>query len=314
MALGYSDLFNYGGTPTLDTERSVSMPFFNNMDPHDQRTFNKVVKTRQVVNMDDQGGDSGRASAFDSLMRGYDAKTTELTDKLRSIYDSYDGYAAEFGDDIKPIMDAIGGDIDQLKDWMGGYDELLAEMKPGMMNGIDVENSAAGRRAEYMGNVAGQYGAAEDTMRRNMISQGLNPNSNTGATRDFRLQRAGALAGAANQAHTDYREAHNRDMGLQNDSRAQFAGLYSKQADNLNNIMQARGGLAGIHKSIYDTRLDAQKAKAAGYEGLTGLNENRRSEALQLEQANAKQRQANLNARTELQAGLGSAGQWKTVY
>ena len=244
-------------------------------------------------------------------MRGYDDKTAALTEKLKGIYDGYSSKATEFGEDMQPIMDAIGGDISDMQDWMGGYNELLGEMKPDMMHGINVERSPGMRRAEYMGAVGGQYKAADESMRRRQASQGINPYSNTGASRELGLDRAQAVAGASNKAYSDWFEQRNRDVERQNQGRADFAGLYSKSGDNLNNIMRARASMGDMQKGIYDVGMDADKATAAGYEGFVGLNENRRSEALMAEQDKAKQIQSNALTGTALQANLGAKGEWK---
>jgi len=307
----YSGLFDYGGTPHLEEE---------NRNVWKDRTAlagGSYVshQTRNVVSSErskeEQKAFDKRSSEFDSIMRGYDENTAALTDKLRGIYDNYSKNADQFGEDMQPIMDAIGADIGQLQTWMGGYDELLAEMRPDMMSGINVESSPKMRRAEYMGAVGGQYKAAEESMRRRMSSQGLNPYANTGATREFGLERAGAMAGASNKAYSDWHEQRNRDVERQNQGRSDFAGLYSKTGDNLNNVMKARGGLAGMYGDIYNVGLEGEKATAGGYEGLVGLNENRRSEALKLEQANAQQRQSNALTGSNMQANLGVKGEWK---
>lgn len=247
---------------------------------------------------------------WDKVIAGAEQESAALTDKLKGIYDSYQGYTKDFEGDIKPIIEALNGDIGKMEKWMEGYQGLLTEIKPTMMGGLQIDPTAAGYRAEYMGNTAAQYGAAEEQLRRQQAQQGINPYANTGQTRDFALQRAAGVAGAANQAYAAWRQDYNQNMQAQQQAMAQYAGLYGKTGDFFGDILNARANVGGFYKGIYDSRLDAQKAMAAGYEGLLGLEQQKWQTGLQGAQQQSMINAQNAQMAAQMQMGLGAAGEW----
>jgi hypothetical protein len=247
---------------------------------------------------------------WDDVIAGSEEQSAALTDKLKSIYDGFEGYATEFGGKIEPIMDALNGDIGKMEQWMEGYQGLLTEIKPTMMHGLQIDPTAAGYRAEYMGNVGAQYDQAQEQMNRQMAQQGINPYSNTGATRDMALNRAGAVAGAANQAYANWRQDYNTNMQAQQDAMAKYAGLYGKTGDYFGDILKARSGMADTYRGLYDSRLQAQIAKAQGYEGLLGLEFQKWQTGLQGAQQQSMINQQNAAMASQMQMGLGAAGEW----
>jgi hypothetical protein len=210
---------------------------------------------------------------WEQVITGAEKESSALTDKLKGIYDNYTGSAGDYEANLKPLLEGLEGDIAGLTDWMKGYEDLLAEIKPTMMGGLQIDPTAANYRNQYMGAVGSQYDQAEEQMRRQMSQQGINPYSNTGATRDVALNRAGAMAGAANQAYSDWREDYNKNMQAQQAAQSQYAQLYGKTGDYFGDIMSARAGMGNLYKGIYDTNLQAQMARAQGYEGLLGLEQ-----------------------------------------
>lgn len=262
--------------------------------------------TRSVV----QAPKAVKTGWWDKVIAGAEKESQVLTTQLKSIYDSYQGYATDFEGDIKPIMDALNGDIGKMEKWMEGYQGLMTEIKPTMMSGMKIDPTAAGYREQFMGATADQFDQAQQEMMRQQAQQGINPYANTGQSRDFALDRAGALAGSANSAYAAWREDYNKNMQAQQAAMAQYAGLYGKTGDFFGDILQARAGIGNMYKGIYDTRLDAQKARAAGYEGLLGLEFQKWQTGL-----NAAQQQSMINAQNaqmaaQMQMGLGAAGEW----
>ncbi len=237
-----------------------------------------------------------RRNPLDDILAGYDEESRQLTDKLRSIYDGYTGSYEEMEGNVRPIMDLIEQDIDRFEEYMGDYEGLVSGMRGDFLDSIIIDPSATRTRGEYMGNVAAQYDQAEAARRRQAIQQGQNPYANRGAQRAFALDRAGAMAGAANQAYGDWREAYNRDIQAQQAANEAYAGLFDKQGQMYGDLLAARGGLVSAEKGLLDTRLAAEQARARGYEGLAGLTEGRRQQAIELGQ---RQAEANRLARSE---------------
>jgi hypothetical protein len=62
-------------------------------------------------------------------------------------------------------------------------------------------------------------------------------------------------------------------MQAQQAAQSQYAQLYGKTGDYFGDIMSARAGMGNLYKGIYDTNLQAQMARAQGYEGLLGLEQ-----------------------------------------
>ncbi len=230
----------------------------------------------------------GGRNPLDDILEGYDEQSQALQGKLRSIYDGYTGSYEEMEGNIRPIMDLIEQDIGSFEDYIGDYEGLVSGMQGDFLDSVIIDPSATRTRGEYMGNVAAQYDAAEGAMRRQAIQQGQNPFANRGAQRSFALDRAGAMAGAANQAYGDWREAYNRDIQSQQAANEAYADLVGRQGEMYGDLIRARGGLINAEKGILDTRLAAQEARARGYEGLAGLTEERRREALELGQKQAE--------------------------
>jgi len=233
---------------------------------------------------------TGGSNPLDDLLAGYDKESASLTKKLKSIYDSYTGSYEELEGKVQPIMDLIEGDIGKFEEYMGDYEGLVSGMKGDFLDSIIVDPNAARTRGEYMGNVASQYEQAEDAMRRQAIQQGQNPYANRGAAREMALSRAGDMAGAANQAYGDWREQYNRDIQRQQQANEAYANLYGKKGEMYGDLLGARSGLIGAQKGLMDTRLAAEQARASGYEGLLGLEQQKRQQALELGQQQASMR------------------------
>jgi hypothetical protein len=278
---------------------------------------------RQVPRVESMGGIGSSSGGMDKVMAGYDDESQALTEQLQAIYDSYQGYVDNYSDDIKPIMESMDGDIRNIESYiddysksLDGYNDALGqnradldEMRSTFMEGIELDPSASHRRAEYMGGVAAQYGAAEDSIKREMAGQGVNYYANAGASRDFKLKRAAGLADASNRAYGDWREQHNQDVMAQQHGMATYAGmnnahagavargvdLKSREGDAWGNVLNARSGMANMHRGVLDARLAAESGRADGVQRLLELNENRRSETLGLE---AMKTQNKLTAKT----------------
>jgi hypothetical protein len=262
--------------------------------------------SRQVVN----APHAVTTGWWDKVIKGAEKESAALTTKLKGIYDAYEGYFTDFEGNLQPVLDALNGDIGKMEQWMGGYQDLMGEIKPTMMGGLKIDPTAAGYREQFMGATADQYDQAQQEMMRQQAQQGVNPFANTGQSRDFAMDRAGALAGAANSAYAAWREDYNKNMQAQQGAMAKYADLYGKTGDYFGDILQARASVGNLYKGMYDTRLDAQKAKAAGYEGLLGLEFQKWQTGL-----NAAQQQSMINAQnaqlaSQMQMGLGAAGQW----
>lgn len=274
--------------PGYDT----SMPYLGQAQQTNYSPYNGFDTMYKPVVMGSGGGTGFSipgvgGDPWEKLLTGATKESDALMAKLKTIYDSYEGAIGNYEGDMKPIMEALNGDIAGLNEYMKGYQSLLQEIKPGMLGGINVEAGPEQRRAQYMGSVASQYGQAEDAQRRQMASQGMNPYANKGASRSMALDRAGALAGASNQAYSDWHQQHNKDVAQQQAATANYAGLYGKQGDWYGDIFKARAALGGMWGNIYDTRLKAAMARGAGYEGLVGVQEQRRAQAMQGQQFQA---------------------------
>lgn len=248
---------------------------------------------------------------WDDVIAGSEKESAALTDKLKGIYDSFEGYYSEYGGKIEPLLDALNGDIGKMEKWMEGYQGLLTEIKPTMMNGLQIDPTAAGYRAEFMGNTAAQYDAAQQQMQQQQAQQGINPYANTGQSRDFALQRAAGVAGAANQAYATWRQDYNQNMQAQQQAMAQYAGLYGKTGDYFGDILKARGGMADTYRGLYDSRLQAQIAKAQGYEGLLGLETMKWQTGLEGAQQQSMINAQNAQMAAQMQMGLGDKGEWQ---
>ena len=282
---GLTDLFSYD-SPFVGTQQR---------DVYSPSSGRRQTQERRVV-----GGTGGRLGGgrnpLDDILAGYDEESEALTNKLRSIYDGYTGSYEEMEGNIRPIMDLIEQDIGKFEEYMGDYEGLVSGMQGDFLDSIIIDPSATRTRGEYMGNVAAQYDAAEAAQRRQAIQQGRNPYANRGAQRSFALNRAGAMAGAANQAYGDWREAYNRDIQAQQAANEAYADLFGRGGEMYSDLLRARSGLISAEKGLLDTRLAAEQARASGYEGLTGLTEGRRQQALELGQ---RQAEANRMARSE---------------
>lgn len=250
----------------------------------------------------DWGGKS--SNPLDDLLAGYDRESAALTDKLKSIYDSYTGSYEELEGKVQPIMDLIEGDIGKFEDFMGDYEGLVSGMEGDFLNSIIIDPNASRTRAEYMGNVASQYDQAEAAQRRSAIQQGINPYANRGGAREMALQRAGDLAGAANQAYGDWREQYNRDIQRQQAANEAYAGLYARRGDMYGDLLGARSGMLNAQRGLMDTRLAAQQARAQGYEGLLGLEQQKRQQALELGQQQASMKAQAAGQANQLKGSL----------
>ena len=290
---GLTDLMRYQ-TPFVGTQRR---------DVYDPSTGERQTQERRVV-----GGTGGRLGGgrnpLDDILEGYDEESKALTGKLKSIYDGYTGSYEEMEGNIRPIMDLIEQDIGKFEEYIGDYEGLVSGMQGDFLDSIIIDPSATRTRGEYMGNVAAQYDQAEATRRRQAIQQGQNPYADRGAQRSFALERAGAMAGAANQAYGDWREAYNRDIQAQQQANEAYAGLFGSQGEMYGDLLRARGGLISAEKGLLDTRLAAEEARARGYEGLTGLVEGRRQQALELGQRQAEANRLGQSEANQLKATM----------
>lgn len=295
----YSSYFNFGSGPELATGKRTNVDLSKGVigpggwtsDRFGDVTFQYVKDGQQ---------DKKAADAFDAIMAGHDAASQAYVSKLTSIYDGYAQYAKDFGDAAKPIMDALGGDIEEMQGYIKDYGNVLDEVRPTMMDGIRVDPSATRTREEYQGNVAAAYGKQKEQTANQLAAQGVNPYINKGATRDLSLAQAAAMTGAANTAYKDWREGYNRDIGTKAELQGKYAGLVGQKGALQGQVMQARGGLIDANKSIMDAKIGAGQAQAAGVEGLLTLQEARRSEALKLGQ----QQQENMRYQDDMKQQL----------
>lgn len=301
-----SDLMRYASPETNIREREIWD--FGAVRPGDRRR----TEYRYNVGMDYGDGYGspfgGRENPLDDILKGYDRESNALQGKLRSIYDGYTGSYEEMEGKVRPILDLIEGDIGKFEEYLGDYEGLLSGMQGDFLDSIIIDPNASRTRHEYMGNVAAQYDRAQDAMRRQAIQQGMNPYANRGAQREMALGRAGAMAGAANQAYSDWREAHNRDIRAQQEANAMYADLFSRQGGMYGDLLRARSGQIAGEAGLYDARMAADRAKASGYEGLLGLQEQRRNQAIQLGQAQAMQHAEARQALSDLQTKV--PNQW----
>lgn len=276
---GLTDLINYQSPFVGKEQRDV-------YNPGAGAGNTRQTQERLVV------GGGGRLGAgkdpLGDILEGYDEESDALMGKLRSIYDGYTGSYNEMEGNVRPIMDMIEQDITKFEDFIGDYEGLVSDMEGDFLDSIIIDPSATRTRGEYMGNVAAQYDQAEAAQRRQAIQQGQNPYANRGAQRSMALDRAGAMAGAANTAHKDWREAYNRDTQSQQQANEAYAGLVGRQGGMYGDLLSARGGLVDAEQGLLDSRLDAEQARGSGYEGLLGLTENRRQQAIELGQKQAE--------------------------
>lgn len=253
-----------------------------------------------------QTGGLGVSKEFEQAMAGHDATSKNLTNTLKSIYDGYAQYAEDYEGQVQPLIDALGGDIEGMEGYIKDYNKLLEDNKDSFLNGIILDPNANRTRAKYTGAVAEQYDNAKDSMRRDMISQGLNPYENKGAARDLELNRARDIGLASGQAYTDWREGYNRDKQAQQQATGQFIGLNAAGMDAQGKIMEARKGLGDFYGNIMSSKIGAGQAKAAGYENLASLEEARRAETLGLQQQASENQKYAADIKQQLDAKITS--------
>ncbi|MDP1774270.1 MAG: hypothetical protein Q8L15_18535 [Methylobacter sp.] len=258
------------------------------VDEQTKRTIDNATYSKNF-HLGGAGGLGGGANSLDEQMAANDAKSGEYVNKLQGIYDGYAKYAADFGAKAQPIMDALNGNIKEMEGYVADYGQTLSDIKPTMMDGINVDPSATRTREEYQGNVASAYGKAREQQAQNMTGQGLNPYANKGGDRQMNLAEAAAKTSAGNNAYKDWRTQYNQDVQAKQAGQATFAGLQAKRGDMQGNIMSARGGLLDANAKIMNSQIAAGQAQASGIENLASVNEARRAENLGL----AQQKQAN---------------------
>ncbi len=274
--MAWGDFFG-GSNPTWETETRQSWRGRSgSLGPAWQ------TQERRVAKPGSSGGWGGGRNPLDDLLKGFDKESAALTDKLKTIYDGYTGSYEELEGKVSPIMDLIEQDIGKFEDYIGDYEGLISGMEGDFLDSIIIDPSATRTRGEYMGNVAAQYDQAQAAQRRQAIQQGINPYANRGAQRSMALDRAGAMAGAANQAYGDWRDQYNTDIQRQQQANAMYADLFGQKGQMYGDLLRARGGLLEGHRGLHDSKLAAEMARAGGYEGLLGMSENRRQQALDL--------------------------------
>lgn len=296
--MAYSDYFQFNLDPTLKkqfvgTGSGLSSTWNNYRD---------VITPGLGTGYDWKTGKTAAATEFDKMMAGNDQASQAYIDQLKGIYDQYGKYAEEYKGNVKPIIDAIGGDITGMQTIAKKYGETLKTIEPTMMTGIQVDPNAARTRNEYIGAVADQMKSAEKQQRIAAESQGLNPYANTGANREMALARGAGVANAANRAYTDWRKNYNADIKAQQDAQAKYAGLVAGEGALVSDIAGARGAQAGLYGKMSEADIGAAKLKQAGLSDLLGVQEARRQEALQLGQ----QQQSNIQRESEIMADLRS--------
>jgi hypothetical protein len=276
--MSYSSYFStFQNTPELHTVRGARVPGSVGMQSY-------YLKKDVVQSAPQTEAQKKAEKAFNALMAGHDKTTNAFVNQLKGIYDSYGKYVEEYGKNAKPIIEALGGDIEQMQAGIGDFTKLLAEIKPTLMDGVVVDPTAARTREEYTGNVAAAHGHAREQQKRDMISQGMNPYANTGATRAGHLAEAAGKTDAANTAYSDWRRQYNEDMKAKQQGALGYASLEASKQGMHGNVMQARGMQLGAHGNLLQNQLGATKLKAEGTEGLLGHAESRRAEALALQQ------------------------------
>lgn len=281
--MSYSDSFNFGTGPTIKVNRGREYRLYTGGD----FAYNTVDAGQQ---------NKKAAAAFDAIMAGHDAISAAYTAKLTSLYDAYGQYAKDYGEKAQPLIDALGGDVAHMENYLKDYSVTLGEIKDTMMNGIQVDPTATNNREQYQGNVAAAYDKTDQQQKQQMESQGLNPYSNTGATRQTGLARTAAMADAGNKAHSDWRTQYNVDMQAKQQGMASYAGLEANKGTMQGQVMTGRGLQMTGEKSILDANNQANQLKATGYEGLQSQENSRRAEALGLGQ----QQQANAQTNNDL--------------
>lgn len=283
--MAYSQFFSPAASGTIAKPRIETSQVYNPLSTQGRTTQQRVVASGGGGLSEWAGGKKDdSASRLDQAMSGLDAKAGEYEQILRGVYDNYSGSVDKYAGDIEGLLDAMDGDIAKLTGYIGDYENVLAEIKPDFMNGIKVEESDGQRRATYMGNVAQQYANSEQAQNREMAAQGINPYANSGNRRANLLNRNAAMAGAGNQAYGDWLTAHNQQVQADQGAKATYAGLAAKPAELQSGVVNARGGMTGIYSDLINQGLEADKAKAAGYQYLNDVNSGRRSETLQLAQ------------------------------
>lgn len=300
----YSNYYQFGSGPSMGKATKGNV----NSSPGGFTTGGIGDVTYNVVNGPQQ--DQKAADAFDALMAGHDATSASYVQKLQSIYDGYGKYAADFGDKAQPIIDSLSGDITEMQGYIKDYGANLDEIKPIMMDGINVDPSATRTREEYQGNVAAAYAKQQEQQKQSMESQGMNPYANTGASRAASLGVASAMSDAGNKAYSDWRTQYNSDIQAKQKGQAEYAGLLGQKGAMQASIMQGRGVQLNANKSILDAKIGAGQAQAAGVTDLLSLAESRRQEALALGQQQQQNAMQNTDITQQLNAKLTGTDRW----
>lgn len=283
--MAYSDSFNFGTGPSLETR--VGYNSGGQWQLPGYTTYDAINPGQQ---------DEKAAADLNRKMAAHDAASASYTKKLKALYEDYNKYATTYGDQAQSINDALAGDIEGLQGYIGDYKNTLNDIKSNMMDGVNLDPSATNTREIYQGNVAAQFGKAREKQKQEALSQGLNPYSNTGANRANSLAEAASLADAGNKAYTDWRSQYNNDVQAKQRGQSQFATLQAGLGTMHNGVMSGRGMMLNTDKSIFDAKMKANEFKATGYEGLSSLQEARRSETLGF----AQQKQNNAQTYNDL--------------
>jgi hypothetical protein len=286
--MGYSQYFDFSSGPELKTGTSKWIKA-------------GALPIKVTYNYVSDGMDNKEANdAFDKIMAGHDATTQKYVNTLKSIYDNYEQYSKDYEGNVKPIIDALGGDIESMDSYISEFENSLSKNKDAFLNGIAIDPNAARTRAEYTGAVSDQYRTSREKLKRDMASQGLNPYANTGADRELELKRAEAMGMASGKAYSDWRQGYNRDKQAQQAATGTYLGLMGRAGDMRGSILNARAGIGDMYKGVLNSKLAASKERATGYEGLTSLAEARRQEALSL----AQQQQENVKRKNDIKQQL----------
>lgn len=293
--MSYSDYYSFGTGPEMGSYWKAP-PLGSDYRTPGNHQYIKGAKQNKKA-----------ASEFDAIMAGHDATSAAYVKQLKALYDGYGQYAKDYGAKAQPIIDALTGDIKGLENYRGDYEKTLGSIKDNMLNGINLDPSSTNTRERYQGTVAAANAQAAEQQKQQMLSQGLNPYANSGASRATSLAGAASLADAGNKAYADWHTQYNTDVQAKQQGQAQYAGLQSKLGDMQNNIMAGRGNVLNAHKSIYDANMFSDQAKATGYEGLASLAEARRAEALKLGQQRENNARMDNDLKQQLRAKLNSS-------
>jgi hypothetical protein len=201
-------------------------------------------------------------------------------------------------------MEALTGDIEDMQGYIKEYGTTLDEIKPTMMDGINIDPSATRTREEYQGNVMAAFEKQREQQKQQQQSQGMNPYANKGASRAASLGVASAMSDAGNKAYSNWRTQYNQDVQAKQRGQGIYAGLLADKGAMEGQIMQARGGLIDANKSIMDAKIGAGQARAAGVSDLLSLAENRRAEALKLGQQQQENARQDADIQQQLEAKL----------